>query len=296
MSAGRRRMGALVGALAAMAGALVAFPRVGADVLAKAPNFGKGPPPSVPGEFRVGVEGDTLSLSVAILEAPSPRGTVFVLHGIRDRKESMRGWGDSLVRAGFRAVLVDSRGHGRSTGDYLTYGVRESDDLVRVLDALPARGVTTGPVGALGFSYGAATALEWSGKDPRVRAVVAVAPFASLRDVVPGYLPFPVPKALVDDAVDRAGVLARFDPDDASPERGFARGHATALFLHGRDDTRIPPWHSRRIAHGAQDRATVVVLEGETHESIVRDVGGALGARVPSFFGDALVLTSDGRP
>jgi pimeloyl-ACP methyl ester carboxylesterase len=41
-----------------------------------------------------------------------------------------------LAEAGYRAVLVDLRGHGRSTGKYTTFGVQAAKDLSQVIDAL----------------------------------------------------------------------------------------------------------------------------------------------------------------
>ncbi len=125
-------------------------------------------------------------LSVSILDprGRTPRGTVFVLHGIGARGCTMYSTARDLNRAGYRAVLVDLRGQGRSTGEYITYGVREAQDLVQVLDALEQHGKIAGKAGVYGLSYGATTSIHWAARDPRIRAVVAVEPFAMLRPEV----------------------------------------------------------------------------------------------------------------
>ena len=141
--------------------------------IARAPNAGRtvaqlgsDPPPAplaadvTARELRVEVSPPTASLAVWILDqrAAQPRGTVLLLHGIRDTKRSLLGVAERLAENGFRAVLVDLRGHGHSTGDWLSYGPREGADLQQVLDALAQRGELALPVGAYGTSYGGAAA------------------------------------------------------------------------------------------------------------------------------------------
>ena len=275
----------------------IAVEHIGASALVYAPNAGHPPDPSAdppaPGEgirsraLRVPVGPPEASLSVLIVDGSAPpRGTVFVLHGIRDTKESMLGWARGLAAAGHRAVLVDARGHGRSSGDFLTYGVVESRDLSQVLAALDAQGLVAGRVGVMGVSYGAATAIEWAGAEPRVAAVVAVAPFASLRAVVPGYtrhfLPGVgalVPGFLMDRAVARAGRTASFDPDAASALAAVARTRAQVLLFHGGADDHISPRQSEAIHERARDHSELVIVPGETHDTITRDRSGDLWRR-----------------
>ncbi len=237
-------------------------------------NGGVAPTTAEAGERRIDVGPPPATLSVLVAEPKAaPRATIFLLHGIGDHKEGLRGWADHLTAAGYRAVLVDSRGHGRSTGQWLTYGVQESRDLSRLIDAL----AISGPIGVMGMSYGAATAIEWAGSEPRVQAAVAVAPFASLRDVVPLYVPDSVPvigrflpRWLIMRVIDHAGHVAGFDPDAASPKAAAARTHAPMLLIHGDRDTNVPLWNSALIVAHAPT-ARLVTLAGEDHERISGD-------------------------
>ncbi len=280
----------LVGAsVLAVAFASQPLEEIGAAAITDAPNRGR-PPESAarPGETLIDVGPPAARISIEILDSPAPRGTVFLLHGIRDSKESMRAWGRHLAEHGYRAVLVDSRGHGRSSGDALTYGVQESRDLSRVVDALEAQGRIAGRVGVLGASYGAATAIEWAGRDARVAAVIAVSPFASLRDVVPGYTPFPLPPYFVKRAIDRAGERGGFDPDRASPLEAIATSRAPVLLVHGAGDAKIPVAHARRIAAAAPDRVTLVVVDGAGHDDVMDSRGADLARRAPAWFDEHL--------
>jgi pimeloyl-ACP methyl ester carboxylesterase len=261
---------------------------IAAIAITRAPNAGKPEPAAQIGEIRVAVGPPSATIACEIVDAPSPRATVFVLHGIRDSRASMRGWGAMLASAGIRAVLVDLRGHGRSTGDVLSYGVFDAHDLSIVLDALEARGERVGRVGVLGVSYGAATAIEWAGADPRIEAVVAIAPFESLARVVPGYAPVPLPNLFVRGALAAAGRRGGYDPDLASPLAAIAVTRAPVLLIHGKADERIAVWHSEDLRAKAPDHVELVEVDGETHESITDDRTGTIRTRAPAWFHEHL--------
>jgi alpha-beta hydrolase superfamily lysophospholipase len=271
MRLGRRPLGlvaAIVGGLVFAAATFAAVEAVAVRAIVHAPNAGHPPFAVLAGELAVEVGPPGAVLSVAVMDAPSPRGTVFVLPGIRDSKESMRGWGEMLVGDGYRAVLVDLRGQGRSTGAYLTYGVQESADLSQVLDTLTAQNVVAGPFGVMGNSYGAATAIEWAAHDRRIEAVVAVSPFASLRAIVPAYGILPAPGSFVNRIIALAGDRGGFDPDAASPVDAIARTAAPVLLIHGRSDARIASWHSERIHEAGAGHSELVLVDGEGHETV----------------------------
>ena len=108
--------------------------------------------------------------------------TIVILHGYMMFKETMAPWASELAQAGYRVVLVDLRGHGQSTGDTVSYGKYETKDLMRMLDYLKAMKLCDEKVGVLGLSYGATVALHWAAADPRVQAVVAIAPYNNPED------------------------------------------------------------------------------------------------------------------
>lgn len=252
-------------------------------------------------QLRVHVGPPPASLSVWVVEPSrneggpaSPRGTVLVLHGITDRKDSMLGLGRQFAAGGYRAVLVDLRAHGRSGGRWLTFGVTESRDLAQVLDALAAADLLAGDVGVFGPSYGGGVAVQFAGIDPRVKAVVAVCPFASMRDVTPGvvrmYAPWPIRWLLLGSTIDRAvteaGRIAGFDPDAASAVEAIRRTDAQVLLVHGRDDVKIPPSHSRRLHDAAPGHSRLLLLDGHGHDSVLAgDSGGVVLRESLDWFG-----------
>jgi pimeloyl-ACP methyl ester carboxylesterase len=228
---------------------------------------------------------DSVSLSVWLVEPKGPPlATVLVLHGIRSDKFWFVGLARKIAARGFRAVIPDLRGHGRSSGDWLSYGVREANDLSALLSELAKAGRLVEPVGVVGVSYGAATGIQLAGIDPRVRTVVAIAPFSSLDKVVPDYVRHYVPLLwrLIPDAyiaggIEQGGVLAHFDPAAANPLAAMSRTDAQVLLIHGLADSHIPPEHSRRLHAVAAEHSELILVRGDDHFSINGDRTGAIG-------------------
>ena len=235
-------------------------------------------------------------ISAWILEPKgTARGTVLVLHGVFTDRTFMFGIARDLQSAGYRAVLVDLRGHGDSTGNRITYGVVEAKDLVQLTDDLQLQGLVGEHLGVYGISYGAAVAIQYAAADKRVSAVVAVAPFATLRDEVPRWARTMVPVfgwMLSDkdyaDIVDEAGKRGHFDPDQASPLQAITKTRASVLLVHGDWDWVIPMGDSQRIHAASPENSRLIVLHGLGHSGAWFDLGGAVKRDAMQWFGEHL--------
>ncbi len=195
--------------------------------------------------------------------------------------------------------MVDLRGHGRSSGRFLTFGVQEAKDLSQVIDALQSRGLVHGKIGVYGISYGATTSIHLAGRDPRVRAVVAVAPFSNLREEVPQFartmvpgLGWVVPNRTYQRAIDQAGKKAQFDPDEASAIKAIQETKAQVLLIHGTNDWIVPQRHSQRLHEAAADHSELVSIPWIGHIVIWIDPTNEVAARSKAWFDRWLVGSS----
>lgn len=203
----------------------------------------------------------------------------------------MLGVARQLSQDGYRAVLVDLRGHGGSTGGWLTYGVREAKDLSQVIDELERRRLLAGKLGVYGISYGATTAIHLAGVDSRVDAVVAVAPFSSMREEVPHYMRMLlpgvgnlIPDQTIQQAIDAAGRDGGFDPNRADAALAIQQTTAPVLLIHGTDDELVPKSHSLRIHNAARDHSKVVLVPGTGHIGIWFDPTGDVKVHTREWF------------
>lgn len=194
---------------------------------------------------------DKTQIDVWIVESAGEqaRGTVLVLHGLCDSKVTYRRLAKMLSKEGFDVVLPDLRGHGRSTGKYVTYGALEKHDQKRVMDALFDEKLIGEPVYVFGASLGASVAIQYAAIDERVQGVMAMAPTRDLRAFARRML------ALVSDeefekSLARAGEMGKFNPADASAIHAVARLTCPLLLVHGKLD-RVVPCADSEALHAA---------------------------------------------
>ena len=200
-----------------------------------------------------------------------PRGTVVLLPGYGLAQFSMAPWALRLAQEGWQCVLVDLRGHGKSTGKQIYYGLQEVHDLSQLLDQLARDGRLQEPVAAVGESYGAVMALRWKSVEPRVRTVVAITPYAGLSNTVmnlrreyAGWLPKPLIRAGVKQLPALLGVPAA----ELDTTTELSRFPVVALFVAGTEDKITPVTDVEQLHALAAPESKLIVVKEATHEAI----------------------------
>jgi pimeloyl-ACP methyl ester carboxylesterase len=200
-----------------------------------------------------------------------PHGTVILLHGYGLAQFSMLPWALCLAQNGWRCVLVDLRGHGRSTGDRIYFGCRETNDLSQLLDTLTRDQQVTGPVNVVGESYGAALALRWKTVDPRVHAVVAIAPYASLSNAVMNvcyaYANW-MPKAVIRAGLEQLPSVLQVSASELDTTTVLKRRPVLALFVTGGEDKIAPTKDVELLASMASPGSKLIIVPDATHEAL----------------------------
>jgi pimeloyl-ACP methyl ester carboxylesterase len=212
------------------------------------------------------------------VRAGNPNGCwVLLFHGVADNRVGAIGQSEILLGAGYSVVMMDQRAHGESGGAMATYGWLERNDTRAVVDALIAS-EHPAHIFALGESMGAGIALQAAGVDPRIEAVVAEAPFASLREAsydYAGLQKYPLlGKTLFAPGawmmLYRGSKLAGFSAADVSPEQAVAARNFPVLLICDEADTTLPCRHARQIYSAVRGPKSLWVVPAAFHT-------GALG-------------------
>ncbi len=242
-------------------------------------------------DFAVGAP-DGVELCGWKVRPPKSNGDwVLLFHGVSDNRTGVLGHAEFLLRHGYNVVMMDARAHGASGGGMATYGWKERYDTVAITNALYSRESVV-HLYALGVSMGAGIALQSAAVEPRIKAVVAEDPFASLREVSYDYAglhfspllgmtlfrPAPI-MALA--ALEKAG---GFNPDDVSPEKAVAVRPFPVLLICGTRDRTIPCRHAEQIHRAATGPKELWVVEGAQHASALGHAPKEYEDRVIRFF------------
>ncbi len=226
-----------------------------------------------------------------IVPASANGDWVLLFHGVSDNRTGDLGHAEFLLRNGYSVVMMDSRAHGESGGEMATYGWKERYDTVAISNAL-CETENVRHTYALGVSMGAAIALQSAAVEPRIAAVAAEDPFASLREVSYDYAGFdlsPLPGETIFrpatifalDAMKKAG---GFDPDEVSPEKAVAQRAFPVLLICGTEDHRIPCRHAQEIYESATGPKELWIVQGAGHASALGQAPVEYENRVVSFF------------
>jgi uncharacterized protein len=194
--------------------------------------------------------------------------TLVMIHGWTSSRAEPMSKAGYLMAAGYNLLVFDLRGHGASDGNYTTMGYKEVDD-VRAAVAR-AQGLDPGaPIALLGYSMGAALAVEEAARNPAVAAVVEDSAFSSLSAVFAadfsrwtGGLPaMPLGAAYLAIAQHDLG----FDINAVQPVADAAHLAKPLLAILGTADRTVPPAEGYAIFNAARGPKELLVVPGAGH-------------------------------
>ncbi len=125
-------------------------------------------------------DGETLS---ALYRPGSKEATIILCHGYKMDCSEMIPIAAMLERYGYGVLLPDLRSHGRSSGELIRFGYHEWQDLEAAVEFILSQHPNQA-IGLFGNSMGGALALCYTARDPRISAVIAQSPYASIAHTI----------------------------------------------------------------------------------------------------------------
>lgn len=226
---------------------------------------------------------------------PNPQATdktLIFLHGFTEDRAVGLNYLDIYLSGGFNILLVDSRAHGESGGNTVTWGNYEKYDLDQWVDWVYQRS-PKGMIGIHGISMGAATALmhaELNEANRRVAFYIADSAYSDfetlLAQQIDQRLSLPTmvpPKLLLQYANVVAYLNSRFTFHQASPIRSVRNVTTPVLYIHGEADTLVPAAMSLDLYHATKGPRQIYIAPRAGHVAAVFDDWYRYGGVVQSF-------------
>ncbi len=178
------------------------------------------------------------------------RGIIIFAHGVGGCKESYLGVAQKLANRGIESILVDSRAHGESEGEFCTYGFYESQDISKIIDYIQTKQPNL-PIGIWGSSMGGAIGILALAKDKRLQFGLIQSTFTELEQIVFDYkkriLKGIGVRFLSNYVLERAGEIANFNPQKVQPIEAVKHIEQPVIIAHGDADKNITYQYSQQL-------------------------------------------------
>lgn len=173
-----------------------------------------------------------------------------MFHGYRGSAErDLCGGVQRCFALGRNVLVVDQRTSGKSQGNVITFGIKESRDCLTWVDFILAHFGCDTKIILTGISMGASTVMLAAGHvlPENVVCILADCGYSSAKDIIKKVIwQMKLPADLLYPLVRLGALLyGSFDPNDASCPRALKKCRKPVIFIHGENDTFVPCEMSR---------------------------------------------------
>lgn len=223
---------------------------------------------------------DGLTLYGRYYKNADKKGTVLLFHGYRSAaKRDFSCVVKTYYQMGLNVLLVDERSHGKSEGKLITFGIKESRDVLSWIELLDKKYGEKEYV-LDGLSMGATTVLLSARFDlpKRVRGIIADCGFTSPAEIIgivskrnfhiSGKISVPIMNFL-------CRIIGGFDLKEFSTEEVLKNNKIPILFIHGKADGFVPSYMSERAYEASGGDKELYIVEDADHGmSYLKDRAG----------------------
>ena len=198
---------------------------------------------------------------------------ILISHGYTDNRFGALKYAYMYLELGFNVIVYDLRGHGLNEPAICTYSIRESQDLLAMIQDSRERFRNMAILGIHGESLGAATSVAVLKEKPPVDFVVADCGFSDIVPVLKGAMKgMHLPGFLVYLVSVCARIRYGYSFREMRPIESLRENHIPILFIHGAEDSFILPEHSERMKAATKGYAELHLIPGAGHAmSILTD-------------------------
>ena len=191
---------------------------------------------------------------------------VILCHGMGVNQICASRYIEPYKESGYNVITYDHRGHGGNKRTPCTLSLKESQDLLEVIQYILDRFGEDAYIGIQGESMGGATVIGSLRYSPKIQFVTADCPYATLEGFVKTTLKSRhVPLYLFYTSCLLSKLFFGYSLSDIKPVEGINHSSVPMLLFHGLKDQVIPYTESEKIYAEYQSRKELVLVEGADH-------------------------------
>lgn len=282
-----------IGVLAFLIAGVLAAWYAGGELIAPARHSIGRPPPTFNVANATFVSGSGSLIQGWLANGTAGQGVVMLLHGVRGDRRDMLSRAEFLNRLGYAVLLFDFQAHGESRGESITFGDRESRDVVAAIQYLRHK-FPRERIGVVGVSLGAAAFVLADGRGP-VNAVVLESMYPTLERAVAARLRLhlgPVAPLFAPLLTVQLHSRLGLDTDRLRPIDRMARIGAPVFILNGTLDKQTPIQDAQALFAAASAPKQLWAVEGAAHVDLHASAKADYERRVAQFLGKYLRQTA----
>ena len=199
---------------------------------------------------------------------------VVLSHGYTSTRYGMYKYVALWRRMGYNCVIYDNRGHGVNPRTGCSFGLRESKDLMAVIEDTYNRYGQDIHLGLHGESMGSGLQVMSLAHKPRVDFIVNDCGYSDILSVLRWKVQesFHFPAVLADLASPFAKIFHGYSFNEVRPIDCLKDNEIPICFVHGAEDNFTHKWHSEKMYEVNKGYKELHLFEGADHaECIVVD-------------------------
>ena len=185
--------------------------------------------------------------------------------GFRDFSGGLK----EFLARGYNVLQIDQRGHGKSGGRTITFGVKEHKDVMSWISYINKE-YNNPPIILYGISMGGNTVCLNSGDNlpSNVKGIIADCPYTSVKDITcntafnAGKLSPKITKLLLTPA---ARIYGHFSYLDGDAREAVKKSKTPILIISGDEDRLVPPYMPKAIKDANPEMIRLVFIKGAPH-------------------------------
>lgn len=199
---------------------------------------------------------------------------VVLSHGYTSTRYGMYKYAALWRKLGYNCVIYDNRGHGANQPTTITFGIRESRDLMTVIEDTYERYGSDIHIGLHGESMGGGLQVMSLAHHPKVDFIVNDCGYSEILPVLRWKVQsgFHFPGWIADLAAPYCKLAYGYNFKEVRPIDCLKENEIPICFVHGTGDTFTHHWHSEKMYEANKGYKELHLFEGAEHaECVIKD-------------------------